>query len=111
MGDRPVPPGGWVCFHCDEICRTEAEARLHFGPDEGHQPACQIKAGAEGSLLRALRAAEASAAEAWAMIHSEGADVVRAWRSAEGRHGQALQAAEELGYERGLRDARAEANP
>lgn len=97
----------WTCFHCGETFTDRRCAALHFGADEQSAPACRIKAGAEGSLLRALREAEQQAAEAWAALHSESSDFAKAYHRATARHTQALQAAEELGYERGLRDARA----
>jgi hypothetical protein len=103
------PPQGWVCFHCGEAFHDASAARDHFGRDDDAKPACQIKAGAEGSLVRALREAEASAATAWALVHNESGDVMQAYQGAMARHGRAMQAAEELGYERGLADGRAEA--
>jgi hypothetical protein len=34
------PP--WTCFHCDQVCWTEAEAVEHFGRDRFTAPACRI---------------------------------------------------------------------
>lgn len=108
---RPAPSVGvgerWTCFHCGEIFTDRTCAARHFGPDEDAKPACLIKAGAEGSLLRALRDAEASAAEAWGLLHAESGDFARAYHAAVARHSSALTNAEELGYERGLADGRA----
>lgn len=99
---------GWRCFHCGEHFLDEAAARDHFGFEQSQDPACRIKLGAERSLLHSLREAERSAAEAWSLLHDESAEGMKAYRAAQGRHGQQVAAAEELGYERGLRDARRE---
>lgn len=101
--------GPWTCFHCDETFVDPSEARRHFGADEGATPACQIK-GAEGGLLRALREAEDQAARALALMHDESTEIAKAYASFQSRHGQALIAAEELGYERGLADGRKDTN-
>ncbi|WP_421591159.1 hypothetical protein [Shinella sp. M27] len=99
----------WRCFHCDEVFTTEHAARLHFGETECQDPACQIKAGAEMSMLEALRRAEEEARKAVIAMHEEGTDGWTAFRRLEGRTRQNAEAAENLGYERGLRDGRAEA--
>ncbi|RWB67610.1 hypothetical protein [Mesorhizobium sp.] len=95
----------WRCFHCDEVFTDERCARDHFGADETREPACRIKMGAERSMLTALRRAEADAADAWFKIHNEATDSAKAFYAQAARHQEQLRAAEELGYERGLRDA------
>lgn len=97
----------WRCFHCDDMFTDEHAARLHFGPDEGSQPACKIKAGAEGGLLGALRRAEADAGAAWKAIHEETTDAARAHYAQQDRHATQLRLVEEAGYERGLADGMA----
>ncbi len=97
----------WRCFHCGEVFTSEQCARLHFGRNEDSEPACVIKAGAEGSLLKALRHAEEAADDAIQMMHAESTDAAKAYHAQRSRHNQALIAAEELGYERGLADGRA----
>lgn len=104
-GARPI---GWRCFHCDDYFTSEHSARLHFGAQDGDMPACQIKAGAEGSLLTALRRAESELSDAWASIHNESTEAAKAYYAQQSRHGEQLRAAEELGYERGLRDGMTE---
>lgn len=104
LPERPLREDEWRCFHCGDVFTSAACARAHFGREDGATPACQLK-GADGGLLRALREAEDSAADAWAAIHSESLDVHRALAAAQSRHGQALTNAEELGYQRGLRDS------
>lgn len=100
-------PVGWRCFHCGDYFADPAAARLHFGVSEEQKPACLIK-GAEGGLLRALRDAEDQTALAMQAVHSETTDVHRAFYAAASRHAQALIAAEEAGYERGLHDGMGE---
>lgn len=100
-----APEHGWTCFHCGDTFTTYGAARDHFGFEPGLSPACRIKAGAEKGLLMALRRAEQDAANAWAALHDEGSDAVKAYRAAVARHSRQLIEAEQLGYERGLNDA------
>lgn len=104
LRERPY----WRCFCCDEVFEDRRAAADHFGVSEDSEPACRIAHGAERSLLGALRRAEADAAAAWAAIGSETTDAVRAYSAQSSRHAEQLRIAEELGYERGLRDGRAE---
>jgi len=97
----------WRCFHCGDLFTDRLSAARHFGADEGKMPACQIK-GAEGGLLRALRDAEAEADDAIQRMHEESTDAAKAYHSQRCRHAQALIAAEEVGYERGLSEGRAD---
>ncbi|MCA1490148.1 hypothetical protein I6F11_04340 [Ensifer sp. NBAIM29] len=97
----------WRCFHCDDVFTEERQARLHFGCDEISEPACKIKAGAEGSMLEALRRAEADAERAIAGMHDESSEGWKAYHNIAGRLREQVEAAENLGYERGLAEARA----
>lgn len=101
-------PTGWRCFHCDEVFYTEQDARLHFGMDQCSDPACKIKMGAEKSLLVALRRAETELQDAWAAIHNETTEAAKAYYAQQSRHGEQLRAAEELGFERGIKDSTAQ---
>ena len=101
----------WRCFHCDEVFYDEHSAKLHFGMDQCSDPACKIKMGAEGSLVNALRKAEAELADAWLAIHNESTEAAKAYYAQQSRHGEQLRAAEELGYERGLADGRKYSEP
>jgi hypothetical protein len=94
----------WTCFHCGDTLVGERAAREHFGRDESVTPACRIKAGAEGSLLTALRRLEDDLAEAQAELMEETSSIHMAMRQQYSRHFEQLQAAENLGYERGVRD-------
>ncbi|MER9421290.1 hypothetical protein NKI88_02365 [Mesorhizobium sp. M0317] len=98
----------WRCFHCDQVFTDAGCAGVHFGRDESSEPACCIPLGAERSLVGALRRAEDAAAEAWTMIHTEGTEAAKAYWAQHSRHQEQLRVVEEAGYERGLRDARAE---
>ncbi len=100
-------PPGWRCFHCDEVFFTANDARLHFGMDQCSDPACKIKMGAEKSLLVALRRAETELQDAWAAIHNENTEAAKAYYAQQSRHGEQLRAAEELGFERGIKDSMA----
>jgi len=107
---RKVEPAAlhWRCFHCDEVFYDTHSAKLHFGMDQCSDPACKIKMGAEGSLVKALRTAENELSDAWAAIHNESTEAAKAYYAQQSRHGEQLRAAEEAGYERGLADGRAE---
>ena len=100
----PKPPHGWTCFHCGETFTTVGAARNHFGFDPSAEPGCRIKVGAERGLLRALRKAEQELAAAWAIIHGESSEFAVAYQRQAERHAAQLTEAEELGYERGLKD-------
>lgn len=98
----------WTCFHCGETFTDERLARDHFGPDLDAEAACRIKAGAERGLLTALRRAERDLNDMRRALADEATDAARAYYAQTTRHHEQLRAAEELGYERGLADARAE---
>jgi len=98
------PPHGWTCFHCGETFLTAAAARDHFGPPFGGEPGCVIQVRDRG-LLSALREAEAELAR----YREENGDKDRQMAAMASDHATALRSAAELGYARGLRDARAEA--
>lgn len=95
----------WRCFHCDDVFTSKRKAAVHFGYDNNSTPACFI-VGAAGSLIEILREAEKQVDDAWIAIHDENLDCHKAMRAQSARYQSAITAAEELGYERGLRDAR-----
>jgi len=107
VNSAPAPAKEWRCFHCDEVFTTQNDARLHFGMDQCSDPACKIKLGAEKSLLVALRRAETELQDAWAAIHNETTEAAKAYYAQQSRHGEQLRAAEELGFERGIKDSTA----
>lgn len=100
-----APPHGWTCFHCGETFTTPSAAREHFGPTPNSEPGCCVKVrlGGERGLLNALRKAEARLAK----YMDEDTELHQAMRAMQGRHFDALMAAEEAGYARGLRDGMA----
>ncbi len=59
MTGRPIPPGGWPCFHCGEVFTTVETAREHFGFDLFAEPGCVAKLlPEESNTLAQLRAAQ-----------------------------------------------------
>lgn len=91
----------WRCFHCDEVFRSPAEARLHFGADQGHDPICKLRMPGEYHLLNILRDQE----QQLERYRAEDSEVMRAMHSMHADHAAALRGEEEKGYARGLRDA------
>jgi hypothetical protein len=100
--DRAEARGAWRCFHCDEVFTDKRCARDHFGSDETSEPACRIKAGAERSMLTALRRSEDDCNEMMSRLQSESTDAAKAYYAQTARHQAQLRAAEELGFERGI---------
>lgn len=92
----------WRCFHCGEVCKSEVDARNHFGAIEGSEPACSIKAAGEFALLKALRNAE----DRLQRYAAEDSDTLRAMSAMQSDHQQALIREEERGYAKGLDDMR-----
>jgi hypothetical protein len=104
----PKPPHGWTCFHCGETFTTPGAARNHFGFEPSADPACRIKLGAERGLLMALRKLEAENERLTVALHNESAEGLKHYRALQSRMNELVRTAEELGYERGLADGRAE---
>ena len=77
-----------------------------LGAEDGATPACQIK-GSEGGLVEALRRAEKNASDAWFAIHNETIDAAKAYNAQSARHQEQLRAVEQVGYDRGIADAKA----
>lgn len=100
----PRPAHGWTCFHCGETFPGDhfgwRRARDHFGYDVLDDAACRLKAEEEG-LLQKLRRAQVELRR----YYAEDSDKDREFHAMRADHEAALRRAEELGYERGLRDA------
>lgn len=98
-----MPEHGWTCFHCGETFTTPCAARSHFGATPDKTPGCilNVSVGAERGLLACLRKAEDQLAKHLA----EDSDTHRLMVEQAMRQSDQLRIAEELGYERGLRDA------
>jgi hypothetical protein len=94
----------WRCFHCGEtfLLAQKRWAQEHFGIDQGATPACLIRSAGENALLSALRDAEAQLE----VYRAEDGKILRAMAAMQSDHATALRHQEELGYARGLRDAR-----
>ena len=85
----------WRCFHCDEVFATREAAQEHFGPNEDHQPACQID-------ITKFREMESFCARCLA----EDSDKDREFHGMRADHAQALIAEEQKGYDKGVKDGR-----
>lgn len=98
-----IPAGGWTCFHCGENFTTPGAARIHFGTTPEFTPGCitKVGVGAERGLLTCIRTLEHQLARHL----REDSDTHRIMVENQMRQSEALRVAEELGYERGLRDA------
>lgn len=103
-----MPAHGWTCFHCGETFKTPGSARDHFGFDPSCDPACRIKRGDERILVKAFRALEAKYQKLLEDTCDEQGKVAQEFYGLGAAHASKERRAEELGYSRGLRDARAE---
>ena len=56
---HPMPPDGWVCFHCGERFITPGSAEDQFGARPTDTAACRIKVGHERGLVMELRRLQA----------------------------------------------------
>lgn len=91
----------WRCFHCDSVFANPNLAAEHFGADPTAMPACKIAAH-ERHLVTYIRRLE----DDLARYRAEDSDVMRSIQVLEASIGPRLQAAEEAGYAKGLRDGR-----
>ena len=94
----------WRCFHCgDEFTEAEVNhAREHFGDSGMDKPVCLIREPGEHAVLRALRKVQRELDT----YRSEDTPLLRAMWSMAADHDNKLKQQEELGYARGLRDAK-----
>ncbi len=93
----------WRCFHCDEVFTNRKYAAEHFGVDQTAEPACKLSH-SEGHILTALRKAQ----EELDRYRAEDNDILRAYTCLEAEKAEAVRKAEELGYDRGVRDMKAQ---
>lgn len=98
MGNRKT----WRCYHCDTVFLNPAHAAEHFGPDETTTPACKLSL-SEGHLVTYIRKLE----EELRRHRNEDSDILRACYSKDAEHREAVQRAEERGYDRGVQEAKA----
>lgn len=101
-GTYPTPAEGWTCFHCGMhfagSFKGWQEASHHFGDNVRGDAWCQYTARqvrAMEDLLRRYQEEDTPRDRYLAKIQAE--------------HATALRREEEIGYARGLRDAKAEA--
>lgn len=92
----------WRCFHCDAVFRSEREATIHFGADEAATCACVLPH--EQHLVEHIRDLERQLES----YRTDSDRVLRSIMTLEGEHGAALRREEEKGYERGVRDMKAQ---
>jgi len=86
------------CFHCGDTFITHTDARLHFGePHSIAQPACLIKA--ERGLVKYIRELEKQLSS----YQDEDSLVLRQVAAQRCERANAIESAENLGYERGLK--------
>lgn len=85
----------WRCFHCDEVFATEVDAELHFGRSEYDKPACQFNV----EHIRWMESQHRRNVD-------DDSDALRTVRSLLNEHEDLRRKAEELGYARGLADAK-----
>lgn len=88
-------PSIWRCFHCDLVLVDRHAAREHFGTSEVQTPGCAISI----EHVRWLEAQHRRNVD-------EDTEVLRAIRGLAGEHEVLRRRAEELGYARGLEDAK-----
>jgi hypothetical protein len=93
----------WRCFHCDAVFTRAVDAAEHFGGHESSLTACQIK-GHEHRLVAYVREMEAALAR-W---QSESHPLLLAMERMQAENAQEARRAEEIGYQRGVRDMRAQ---
>ncbi len=96
----------WRCFWCDETFTDEAEAREHFGTQEGEICACKLTKDEKG-LVGLLR-------DAWKRLdefYREDNASCREFHALGAKHSTELREAEQTGYDKGLADGRALSSP
>ena len=91
----------WRCFFCDEVFTRRVDAAEHFGEED--YPACKI-APHEKHLITYIRKLQRELRR----YRSEDSDVMRSIMTLEADHVTALRRAEEDGYNKGVRDMRAQ---
>lgn len=92
----------WRCFHCDAVFRSASEAGIHFGADEAATCACVMRH--EQHLVEHIRDLEAQLAS----YRDDRDQIMRSIMMLEGEHAAELRREEEKGYERGVRDMKAQ---
>jgi len=94
-GAPVAQPVAWRCFHCDETFTDREQAALHFGRSEQEQAFCTI----DPAHFRWMEAQHRRNVD-------DDSEALRTVRSLASEHEQLRREAEELGYARGIRDAK-----
>jgi hypothetical protein len=89
----------WRCFHCDAVLTDRADAAVHFGKYDSCDPICSVGAVRYRDLEDQL-----------AQYRSESDAASKSFYEMGSKHALALIAAEERGYEKGMRDGQYFAN-
>ena len=98
---KPGTVTSWRCFHCDAVFTNRKHAAEHFGDDEGSTPACKLSH-SEGHLVTYIRKLERDLAQ----YRREDSHAMRAMVAREAEHAEAVQRAEDRGYDRGVQEAK-----
>ncbi len=96
---RSMKPKKWRCFHCDAVLTTRQEAAEHFGDYESCDPICKVDAVKFREMEREVRRTR------WELVE-ETADCHREVYALLAKHRDELDRQEELGFARGVRDAK-----
>lgn len=97
----PFPEHGFTCFHCGEVFLTFKSAKLHFGSYPNADPGCIVKLNArDNELLWLVREQNAEISS----YRENDQPIMRELYALGAKHTSELMAAEERGYERGLKD-------
>ena len=94
MSRKQSVPKEWRCFHCDEVFTEHKAAQEHFGHSVLCVPVCQIYSTTIRNMEREIRD-----------YRQEDTALHRQIENLKSEHAQAVRRAEELGYDRGIREA------
>lgn len=100
------PEHGITCFHCGETFLSVKSAREHFGASPDEDPGCLLKLSQGDKGLLALVRFQYAELDRY---RQEDQPIMREIHALGAKHARELIAAEQLGYDRGLTDGRAEA--
>lgn len=89
------PVANWRCYHCNEVFTSHDSASDHFGRNEYSYPICKIN----GKQYREME-------EQVRRSNEQDSETDRQMAGIQVRHQSELRREEELGYARGLRDAK-----
>lgn len=99
----------WRCFFCDEVFRSPKAAALHFGEFDSCEPdvtACKLMSHQQ-HVLEYIRSLE----DEIRLYQEENHPTIKAMYAVEDEMRRAVKCAEEEGYNKGVRDARADPPP